>query len=153
MRGTNGYRIRSSPVLKQPGGKPVLDVHLEESERADYHFQFGASADNENQNGEMYSPGSSPNMSFARAAAGGSPVRNYERRASTGQLLVAVNEMEEQEAEGRYEEVRDKNMELVEHMKSFAEMFVFSYGVVVFWNFTERQEKVCCFHPIPRVVC
>ncbi|KAF3481288.1 uncharacterized protein GIQ15_04047 [Arthroderma uncinatum] len=24
---------------------------------------------------------------------------------------------------------------------SFAEMFIFSYGVVVFWNFTERQEK------------
>ncbi|EPQ61666.1 Cytosolic protein [Blumeria graminis f. sp. tritici 96224] len=24
---------------------------------------------------------------------------------------------------------------------TFAEMFVFSYGVVVFWNFTERQEK------------
>ena len=24
---------------------------------------------------------------------------------------------------------------------AFAEMFVFSYGVVVFWNFTERQEK------------
>ena len=23
----------------------------------------------------------------------------------------------------------------------FAEMFIFSYGVVVFWNFTERQEK------------
>ncbi|KHN96873.1 sporulation protein RMD8 [Metarhizium album ARSEF 1941] len=25
--------------------------------------------------------------------------------------------------------------------KNFAEMFVFSYGVVVFWNFTEHQEK------------
>jgi uncharacterized Rmd1/YagE family protein len=25
--------------------------------------------------------------------------------------------------------------------KNFAEMFVFSYGVVVFWNFTETQEK------------
>jgi len=25
--------------------------------------------------------------------------------------------------------------------KQFAEMFVFSYGVVVFWNFTEQQEK------------
>lgn len=25
--------------------------------------------------------------------------------------------------------------------KHFAEMFVFSYGVVVFWNFTEQQEK------------
>ncbi|KAK2853347.1 hypothetical protein FQN49_005161 [Arthroderma sp. PD_2] len=24
---------------------------------------------------------------------------------------------------------------------SFAEMFIFSYGVVVFWNFTDRQEK------------
>jgi uncharacterized Rmd1/YagE family protein len=25
--------------------------------------------------------------------------------------------------------------------KNFAEMFVYSYGVVVFWNFTEHQEK------------
>jgi uncharacterized Rmd1/YagE family protein len=26
-------------------------------------------------------------------------------------------------------------------MKGFADMFIFSYGVVVFWNFTEKQEK------------
>jgi uncharacterized Rmd1/YagE family protein len=30
---------------------------------------------------------------------------------------------------------------LVPDAKNFAEMFVFSYGVVVFWNFTEHQEK------------
>ncbi|KAK3382987.1 hypothetical protein B0T24DRAFT_603183 [Lasiosphaeria ovina] len=30
---------------------------------------------------------------------------------------------------------------LVPDAKHFAEMFVFSYGVVVFWNFTEHQEK------------
>jgi uncharacterized Rmd1/YagE family protein len=30
---------------------------------------------------------------------------------------------------------------LVTDAKNFAEMFVFSYGVVVFWNFTETQER------------
>ncbi|KAL1844329.1 hypothetical protein VTJ49DRAFT_8 [Mycothermus thermophilus] len=30
---------------------------------------------------------------------------------------------------------------LVPDAKNFGEVFVFSYGVVVFWNFTERQEK------------
>lgn len=29
----------------------------------------------------------------------------------------------------------------IEAKKKLAEMFVFSYGVVVFWNFTEHQEK------------
>jgi uncharacterized Rmd1/YagE family protein len=30
---------------------------------------------------------------------------------------------------------------LAPEAKNFAELFIFSYGVVVFWNFTERQEK------------
>jgi uncharacterized Rmd1/YagE family protein len=30
---------------------------------------------------------------------------------------------------------------LMPDVKNFGEMFVFSYGVVVFWNFTEHQEK------------
>lgn len=137
MSGTNGYRIRSSPVLKSPGGKPVVDVHLEESERADYdeYYQF---ANRDHQEGghdegaihdDFVSPGTSPEPQ--------QPVR----RASTGGIMETMERAQDADLtfEGR---MADRNNELTEHMKNFGEVFIFSYGVIVFWNFTERQEKV-----------
>ncbi|KAL7272284.1 Sad1-interacting factor 3 [Rhizina undulata] len=123
MRGVDGCRVRSSPVLKSPGGKPVLDVQIEESEQRDYHEgyfdssyqrQWQASG-SEHTDGEE--DGGAKLPEDARF--------NEERR-----------EREREENE-RPESPRGQQMD----MKSFAEMFVFSYGVVVFWNFTERQEK------------
>lgn len=40
LPGIKGYRIRSSPVLKSPGGKALLDEEIERSELRDYGEGF-----------------------------------------------------------------------------------------------------------------
>jgi uncharacterized Rmd1/YagE family protein len=37
LPGSEGFRIRSSPVLKSPGGKAVLDEEIDRNERRNYH--------------------------------------------------------------------------------------------------------------------
>ncbi|RPA83715.1 DUF155-domain-containing protein [Ascobolus immersus RN42] len=126
MGGTKGYRVRSSPVLKSPGGKPVVDVHLEESERADYADYYPYENEEEEAPAAAYPEPANENGNFENGMEGNSAEQNGEP-------------VEGEEAPRSRS--KDRNDELVEHMKSFAEMFIFSYGVVVFWNFTERQEK------------
>jgi uncharacterized Rmd1/YagE family protein len=120
LPGINGYRIRSSPVLKLPGGKAVLDEEMERSELRDYGEDFF-----EEDGGERYgvrgteSPEashkySSPNLDNYSHLQ---PPPSEQSRRPLSPTRVAPDAF------------------------TFAEMFVFSYGVVVFWNFTERQEK------------
>ncbi|KAF8419685.1 hypothetical protein EV426DRAFT_614359 [Tirmania nivea] len=117
MPGTDGYRVRSSPVLKSPGGKAVLDVEIERSEQRDYHEGYFEYREDVAESSNLLSPGSPENRRFVRE--------------------------EEETRHEDYRPTRARSPESVEvhDMKAFAEMFVFSYGVVVFWNFTERQEK------------
>ncbi|KAK0757701.1 hypothetical protein N5P37_009715 [Trichoderma harzianum] len=125
MNGIEGYRVRSRPILKTPGtGKTVLDLEIERSEQRDHHegyFDHDAytSASEDSSNGQRQP------SAFADPS---SP-------PSDGLLSP----------QGSYPPIDDG---IASHMsrlapdaKNFAEMFVFSYGVVVFWNFTEHQEK------------
>ncbi|KAK3987027.1 hypothetical protein QBC44DRAFT_129427 [Cladorrhinum sp. PSN332] len=121
LPGVDGYRLRSRPILKTPGtGKTVLDLEIERSERRDEHegywdeYAFG----NQGVGSPNAGPILQPLASSAPEVLGG---RNDE--SPGGQVTVSpINR-------------------LVPDVKNFGEMFVFSYGVVVFWNFTERQEK------------
>lgn len=91
LPGSEGFRVRSSPVLRSPGGKSVLDEEIERSEQSGYHDGDG-----------------------------------------------------DEEAELSSSSVTDTRPPLPpssSSISSYAEMFVFSYGVVVFWNLTEKQEK------------
>ncbi|KAH7394391.1 hypothetical protein BKA66DRAFT_411208 [Pyrenochaeta sp. MPI-SDFR-AT-0127] len=103
LPGSDGYRVRSSPALKSPGGKTVLDEEIERNEQRDHHE--GYFGDEETyyvrDDHELDTP-----YNGIRA-----------RRDSTDNSRVAPNAL------------------------TFGEMFVFSYGVAVFWNFTEKQEK------------
>lgn len=121
MPGSDGCRVRSSPVLKSPGGKAVLDVQIERSEQRDYHEGYFESA--YSRAGRTNDEGEEGDHEQSKSPGD----RRYfpDRRGSRG------------EESYRPESPRESQME----MKAFAEMFVFSYGVVVFWNLTERQEK------------
>ncbi|KAI9779067.1 MAG: hypothetical protein M1839_007733 [Geoglossum umbratile] len=112
LPGLDGYRIRSSPVLKSPGGKAVLDEQIERSEQRDYHEGYFEDA-------EQY---------------------EYEVRNSDGESNQNGDRGRTEARQRRPQPLRAESPEVTDAL-TFGEMFVFSYGVVVFWNLTERQEK------------
>lgn len=114
MSGIEGYRVRSRPILKTPGtGKTVLDLEIERSERRDHHYGY-----QDDYSGTPESP-----STLRPISSNGSEERGLlDGRTQENPAFSPINRLEPD-------------------AKNFAEMFVFSYGVVVFWNFTERQEK------------
>ncbi|KAF2268262.1 DUF155-domain-containing protein [Lojkania enalia] len=115
LAGSDGYRVRSSPALKSPGGKSLLDEEIERNEQREYHEgYFGEEEVYSIRDSEEESPSESPNDSPHREPLSDSPI---------GEILG------------------EQRSRIPPNALSFGEMFVFSYGVVVFWNFSERQEK------------
>ncbi|KAI1414962.1 DUF155-domain-containing protein [Hypoxylon sp. FL1857] len=119
LPGVDGYRVRSRPILKTPGtGKTILDLEIERSEQSDEHMGYYE----DHRYGERSGSPSQENGSYRSESEDRG--RDTENRHSQQdhQSLSPINR-------------------LAPDAKQFAEMFVFSYGVVVFWNFTEAQEK------------
>lgn len=119
LSGVDGYRVRSRPILKTPGtGKTVLDLEIERSEQRDEHmgyydeYAYAERSESPNQENGGYHPGSE---NRGRDSESRHPPQDRESISPVNRLAPDA--------------------------KQFAEMFVFSYGVVVFWNFTEAQEK------------
>jgi uncharacterized Rmd1/YagE family protein len=107
LPGSDGYRVRSSPALKSPGGKTVLDEEIERNEQRDHHEGYFGDDETHFVYGDDLHP--DEQAAFHNLSP--------HRRDSTENSRIAPNAMQ------------------------FGEMFVFSYGVAVFWNFTEKQEK------------
>lgn len=113
LTGSDGYRVKSRAILRTPGtGKTVVDLEIERSERSDHGGYFD----------DDTFTGTSPED--RRGADDSDPVSNGVQPG------IGVNPPSPGSG-GR----------LTADAKNFAEMFVFSYGVVVFWNFTEAQER------------
>ena len=121
LPGNGMYRVRSSPVLKSPGGKAILDEEIERSERRDYGEGYFEEGDGE---------------SFG---VKGNEDNEGQRRLSEDENLP--NGYHPDQREQHNDETTSNLYGVGPNASKFAEMFVFSYGVVVFWNFSERQEK------------
>ncbi|KAG4424163.1 hypothetical protein IFR04_002717 [Cadophora malorum] len=122
LPGHEGFRIRSSPILKSPGGKAVLDEEIERSEQRNYHEGYFEDTDTYGVRGGEESPRDESDEMKQR--------REEDERNAREQVRVL--------AQGKR---GDSPNRIAPDATTFGEMFVFSYGVVVFWNFTERQEK------------
>lgn len=122
LPGNEGYRLRSSPILKHPGGKAVLDEEIERSEARVYHEGYFEDTDVYGVRGGEESPAGESEEGRMRREDSERRGREEERVAAQGRKGDSPNR-------------------LAPDATTFAEMFVFSYGVVVFWNFTESQEK------------
>ncbi|KAJ5728193.1 hypothetical protein N7493_004523 [Penicillium malachiteum] len=186
LPGHEGYRLRSSPVVKFPGGKSLLDEEIERNELRDHHDDYIGeieehSVGGHNRSGDEHHPEASPRDSDGHAPSQDQQERfmthtseenNHTRedRQSSDQSSAFENhtylssESDQQSNEmppRRRRHSTDDSHTLLRDLGSppattqqppkppapartlynVAEMFVFSYGVVVFWNFTERQEK------------
>ncbi|KAL9086897.1 MAG: hypothetical protein Q9165_006903 [Trypethelium subeluteriae] len=167
LPGAEGYRVRSSPVLKSPGGKAVLDEEIERNERREYRegyfengMEGGYAVKNEGEDGhwgdrqEETPPEEREHNRYAvkdgeqgheeyavtvspRDDAESHPSRHEQNSHPDGHDLSSRPSSHETSTRS------SSPSHLPAHTlpKTFAEMFVFSYGVVVFWNFTEIQEK------------
>ena len=114
LNGTDGYRVRGRPMLKTPGtGKTMLDLEIERSERRNHHEGYFED--------DAYTAPESPERGDRMPRPFASADDESHREQEDG-LPSHINR-------------------LAPDAKNFAEMFVYSYGVVVFWNFTEHQEK------------
>ncbi|KAK3355124.1 hypothetical protein B0H65DRAFT_36910 [Neurospora tetraspora] len=125
LPGVDGYRLRSRPILKTPGtGKTVLDLEIERSERRDEHEGYWDEYPF-NMHGSAHSPSNEATL-LQHAHSGvdetGAHSSDHDQKALDHPPISPINR-------------------LAPDAKNFGEMFVFSYGVVVFWNFTEHQEK------------
>jgi uncharacterized Rmd1/YagE family protein len=118
LPGADGYRIRSSPPFKSPGGRTVLDEAIERSERNDHGAYF-------TEEEEQHLVRGNDNLQDPELDYEGKVTENGHRRGSD---------------HSRRSISPTQSSFLADAMR-FAEMFIFSYGVVVFWNFSERQEK------------
>ncbi|KAL2017665.1 hypothetical protein VTK56DRAFT_1879 [Thermocarpiscus australiensis] len=124
LPGVDGFRLRSRPILKTPGtGKTVLDLEIERSERRDEHEGYW------------------DEYSFSTQGLGSSPDNGpiLQQRRTAPEAMVH-SPLADGNGDGGHVTISPINR-LVPDAKHFGEMFVFSYGVVVFWNFTEHQEK------------
>lgn len=122
LQGIEGYRIRSSPLVKGADGGTLLDEAIKRSEQQDYHGAYFAEDEEQHSVRGTDSPGDRghPDEGPDESTPVTDPRRDSDRsRRSSSPTGGAIHP----------------------DTYRFAEMFIFSYGVVVFWNFTERQEK------------
>ncbi|KAL4792107.1 hypothetical protein BDV19DRAFT_369130 [Aspergillus venezuelensis] len=113
LPGHEGYRVRSSPVVKKPGGKSLLDEEIERNELRDHDEDYIESEEH-----SIFDEGHS-NMDHETRERNGS-------HSASGANNTSAHHSRQMPTRLPYD---------------VAEMFVFSYGVVVFWNFTAKQEK------------
>ncbi|KAM3559012.1 hypothetical protein MY1884_003674 [Beauveria asiatica] len=123
MNGNDGYRVRGRPILKTPGtGKTVLDLEIERTEQRDHHEGYFEE--------DAYTAPESPEQP--------SHMRSGTRDESADDETANMHHSFHPHGDGSPPPI---NRLGGPNAKNFAELFVFSYGVVVFWNFSEYQEK------------
>lgn len=130
LPGRDGYRVRSSPAVRSARGKTVLDEEIERNEQRDYHEDYAAEEQDEH------------------SVAGDESEDN--RGRTTGSELSGAGEQNETTPQSSTQPSETPShslsppapaAQIPSNVFAFAEMFVYSYGVVVLWNFTEHQER------------
>ena len=124
LPGNEGYRLRSSPLDLGGKGGTVLDEAIARSEQRDYREPYYADEEEQHSVRGNYTPDDQTVDSNRHIDNLEPPRLNGQRRDSNHS-----NRSNSPGGGQSYDAYR------------FAEMYVFSYGVVVFWNFSERQEK------------
>jgi uncharacterized Rmd1/YagE family protein len=145
LPGRGGYRLRSSPVLKGAGGRVVLDEEIERSEQRDYHDEYYVE-EHEHSVGGRREEQSNESAQDGRDQEGNKAdtpdTDSDSRRTSSSEQQQTDSESPGKHASSSSTTANPTtNQRMPSSVFNYAEMFVFSYGVVVFWNFTERQEK------------
>lgn len=147
LGGSEGFRIRSSPVVKNPGGKSVLDEQIEANERRDYREGWMEERDE---------------YSVPAEVAEAKEVEEEERREGERERSNGWKEGDVSTSSAKRNGLKtdvharsgsdaadatsnfsytSPQPSISPNAETVAELFIFSYGVAVLWNFTPNQEK------------
>ncbi|KAM5503994.1 Sad1-interacting factor 3 [Microsporum canis] len=169
LPGRDGYRVRSSPIFRSAEGKVVLDEEIARNERRDYHDEYYAEEEEhsvrdseherherrrEHGRGQDDDDGDGHERDHAHDHEVEAEQSNGRRQEERDRSPVRGHsfhvEHHDDQPSTQNGDIRQPispttsrrpKPSIPPNALSFAEMFIFSYGVVVFWNFTERQEK------------
>lgn len=121
MPGTEGYRICSSPAVVSSKGSTLLDEAIERNEQRNFRGDYyGEESEEHSVRGDNDHGEAANDEQIEERTA--SETRRRDSNTSNRSMSPSGTPRESD-------------------MYRFAEMFILSYGVVVFWNFSERQEK------------
>ncbi|SCU86363.1 LAMI_0D01750g1_1 [Lachancea mirantina] len=160
LPGKEGFRIKSNVSKKTVGGKTLIDRLIDKSEQRDHHYEYYSGVEtvedmhnifelSENASNEIERSDSKididhlPNLNTNTTSFDPSEPQYFaEERVNDKE-----NESQEHNENGNAARIMESSSHLTS-LESYdasklqhAEIFIFSYGVVVFWNFTEIQEK------------
>ncbi|CDO91692.1 unnamed protein product [Kluyveromyces dobzhanskii CBS 2104] len=142
LPGKDGFRIKSNVSKKTQGGKTIIDYLIDTSERRDHHYEYFSGVEtleDVNNNYELDEGGITNNLN----------PENTPDHLPNPQVNSSVSFdpsepqyfAEENNSEVELNALNEINGKSSLFQQQHAEIFIFSYGVVVFWNFTEIQEK------------
>ncbi|RAH51618.1 RMD1 family protein [Aspergillus brunneoviolaceus CBS 621.78] len=148
LPGLDGYRLRSSPMVKKPGGKSILDEEIERNELRDHHEDYLVDAEEHSVVGGRHEHRSSHQQRSEAQRHGDEEGHHPQQEEQEEHRSVPGSEAQPfmGDVDGAGHEAPADATAVAAPVAArlpynVAEMFVFSYGVVVFWNFTEKQEK------------
>ncbi|CAD6501575.1 BgTH12-01826 [Blumeria graminis f. sp. triticale] len=115
LSGKKPYKIQSGPSIDDSSKKELYGDYIEQKERGDYQEGYF-------ENTDEYS------------------IRKFEENPHRKSRVEFHQSGEEKGTPLQYRRKYSVDPGSVDGTK-LAELFIFSYGVIVFWNFTEQQEK------------
>lgn len=148
LSGKDGYRIKSNISKQVVGGKTLIDELIDTSEQRDHHYEYYSGVEileDAQNNYEITTVVPPENEITVTPDHLPNPTSNSDSFDPSEPQFFAEETPIEQKLREEKEQIQiDSNRKLIRLLNDedrHAEIFIFHYGVIVFWNFTEIQEK------------
>lgn len=149
LLGKDGFRVKSNVSKKVVGGKTLIDKLIDTSEQRDHHYEYysGVETPEDIRNAYELDPNAFPPEIDPNIIPDHLPnySGNQDAFNPSEPQFFAEETPVEQELRERKESLHFKSISERKFSENgghqHAEIFIFRYGVIVFWNFTEMQEK------------
>lgn len=150
LPGKDGFRLKSNVSKKTVGGKSLIDKLIDNSEQRDHHYEYYSGVEtleDANNNYEITTnlipepeanviPDHLPQQTNTNQDSFDPSEPQFFAEETPGE-----QEKREQEELSNLSSTHKPKQILSDEDDKHAEIFIFHYGVIVFWNFTEEQEK------------
>ena len=157
LPGKDGFRLKSNVSKKTIGGKTLIDRLIDKSEQRDHHYEYYSgveTVEDMNNNYELNevtnkdpdrndvvpTPDHLPSVINSNTASFDPSEPQFFAEGAWGEHPAESSN--DRPPHSRTSSPENNSLDGYESSKQrHAEIFIFRYGVVVFWNFTEIQEK------------